>query len=228
MSEGYNGLKAFAFTAGITILIFIILYVARRYNPGLFGQESFSHNSWYFRGSNVPADARPDGARQPVGEKPRMWDVRIASWYPLCSRRGSLSRRLALGEGGDGKLGVGRAGIDEDGPRYGEFLVSCINLMSCAWGSDHCKPQPLSADKVSDSDTATSSPQVKPGRRVQCTPSTQIRISTIILMPALPPRPVFLPSTSSLTPFSNNTGDCVNFPREYVLGTSYTPYTPDD
>jgi len=65
-----------------------------------------------------------------------MWDVQIASWYPLCSRRGSLSRRLALGEGGDQKFGVGRSDIDENGgPRYGEFLVSCIraiNFTSCA------------------------------------------------------------------------------------------------
>ena len=133
MSEGYNGLKAFAFTAGVTILIFIILYVAKRYNPSLFGQESFSRNySWYFRSPNDPADVRPDGGSQPIGEKPRMWDVWIAPWYPLCSQRRSRSERLAFSKGKDEKLGANRVDIDENGPRYGEFLVSCIrSINSC-------------------------------------------------------------------------------------------------
>jgi len=84
-------------------------------------------------------DVRPDGERQPVGEKPRMWDVWIASWYPLCSRRGSPSRRPALDKGEGEKLGVSRADIDDTGPRYGEFFVSCIHAIyftSCAWESD--------------------------------------------------------------------------------------------
>ena len=127
MSEGYNGLKAFAFTAGVTILIFIILYVAKRYNPGLFGPESFSRNySWYSRSLEVPLDIRLDRGRQPVGEEPKMWDVWIASWYPLCPRRGPRSERLVLGKGENEKLGASHADVDENGPRYGEFLVSFI------------------------------------------------------------------------------------------------------
>lgn len=140
MSEGYNGLKAFAFTAGITILIFIILYVAKRYNPSLFGQESFSRNySWYFRGPSDPVEVGLDAGRQPIGEKPKMWDVRIALRYPLCSLQSSRPGKLAVGEREDEKSGASRADIDENGLRYREFFVSCIhaiNFTPCAWRSD--------------------------------------------------------------------------------------------
>jgi len=125
MSEGYNGLKAFAFTAGVTILIFIILYAARRYNPSLFGQESFSRNySLYFGGPNDPVDVGPNEGRQPVGEEPKMWDVLIASWYPLCSRSG----KVALGEDEDEKLGASRMTVDTNGSGCGEFLVRLHSL----------------------------------------------------------------------------------------------------
>ena len=81
--------------------------------------------------------------------------------------------------------------------------------------------QPLSADKVSD---AVTPPLVKNGRPIPCA-VTQIRISTIILMPAPRPRPTSFPSTSDTT--SGDPNAYTNHRGEYVLGTSYVPYTPD-
>ncbi|KAF9645756.1 hypothetical protein BDM02DRAFT_417759 [Thelephora ganbajun] len=193
---GYNGLKAFAFTVGVTVLIFTILYVAKRYNPDLFGQESFSRNyAWYFSGPNDPPETRPNGRRWPLGEKPRMWDVWIASWYPFCSQSESRSE----------KLDVSRTANDQRGSRWREFL-------------------PLSADKVSDADATVPPLQVKGDNTVQSTSLTQIRISTVILMP-VPPRPTSLASTSSPNPPPDNIHES---PGEYALGTSYIPYTPED
>jgi len=112
---GYNGLKAFGFTVGVTVLIFTILYAARRYNPNLFGQEPFSRSySWYIRGPNDP----PEG--QSLGERPRMWDVWIASWYPPCSQHKSPSERLGVGRGEDEK----RDADGEKKPQWAEFFVS--------------------------------------------------------------------------------------------------------
>ena len=112
---GYNGLKAFGFTVGVTVLIFTILYAARRYNPNLFGQESFSRSySWYARGPNVPSEI---GQGRSLGERPIMWDVWIASWYPPT---GSPSERLGVGRGEDEKRDVD----GEKKPQWAEFFVS--------------------------------------------------------------------------------------------------------
>lgn len=228
MPSGYSGLKAFAFTAGVTIIIFIILYFAKRHNPGLFGQDSFSR-SWYSANPNDPLQA---GARQPVGEEPRMWEVLVPSWYPFCPRRGLRSASLGRGKGEDEKRGTGCAVVDQNKPGYGEFLVSNRPPLIILWRvliSASFSRQPLSVDKVSGERPTVSPSLLKNSRPTRRTPPTQIRISTIILMPTPPPRPVFPPSTSSRTPFSSNTGgDGTRPPREYLLGTSYVPYTPDD
>lgn len=104
-----SALKAPAFIVGIAVLIVTVLYVTKRCGPNLFGQEAVSRN--YSRGSNDPPEIMSD-----TGEKPRMCDVWIVSWYPLCSQPGSRSGRLGLGEG-----------QSEDGKKSGwaEFLVSC-------------------------------------------------------------------------------------------------------
>jgi len=91
--------------------------------------------------------------------------------------------------------------------------------VSCALMLGFLNIQPLSADKVSDADTIVSSPQVADGNPVQSTSPTQIRISAIVFMPTLP-RTRFPPSTSTENPYDP--------PREYMLGTSYVPYAPDD
>ena len=115
-NDGYNGLKAFAFTVGVTVLIFLILYAAKRYNPSLFAQQSFGTRSysWYFRTTEDPAGPNPDGRRRSLGEKPRIWDVWIASWYPR-------SRPAGPGQDED----ASRAVDGEKNAEWGGFLVSC-------------------------------------------------------------------------------------------------------
>ena len=210
-SGGYNGLKAFAFTVGVTVLIFTVLYLAKRYNPTFFASDTFSQNHlWYLRGPNDPSETNS------LGEEPRMWDVWIVSWYPLCSHPESRSERLRLSEGEDEKYDASCPTNDEKSPRWAEFLVSPIQLLVCIGRSPIT--QPLSADEVSDvADPAVSPPKAKADNPAQ---STRVQISTIILMPALP-RPTSPPSTSS----PNSTYDPA---REYVLGTSYFPYTSCD
>lgn len=112
---GYNGLKAFGFTVGVTVLIFTLLYAARRYNPSLFGQEPFSRSySWYARGPDDPSEI---GQGRSLGERPIMWDVWIASWYPPT---GSPSESLGVGPGEDEKRDVD----GEKKPRWAAFFVS--------------------------------------------------------------------------------------------------------
>jgi len=212
---GSNALKAPAFIVGIAVLIITVLYVTKRCGPNLFGQETVSRN--YFRGSNDPPEITSD-----TGEKPRMCDVWIVSWYPLCSQPWSRSGRLGLGEG---------QGEDEKKSEWAEFLVSCPTqsipfglASSCVLMPAFLDIQPLSADKVSDADTDVSSSQAKSDNPVRSTSSTQIQVSIIILMPA-PSRPTSPPSTSSPNPASH---DIYDPPREYALGTSYVPYTPGD
>ena len=124
MSGGYDGLKAFAFTVGVTVLIFLVLYFARRCNPSFLGQDTFSPHSWYSRGAETPLETGPNGARPPFGEKPRMWDVRIALWNPLCSQRVPRSDRLGLCKGEDEKRVVGCVVNGGSRQMCGEFLVS--------------------------------------------------------------------------------------------------------
>jgi hypothetical protein len=119
---GYTGLKAFAFTVGVAITIFIILYVGKRYNPSLFGQQAFPRN----RDLNNSLGTRSDGGRPLLGEEPSIWDIRIASWYPFCRQRESRSERLGLGESEDEKPSASGAPNEERGLGWGEFLVSCI------------------------------------------------------------------------------------------------------
>jgi len=124
---GYNGLKAFAFTVGVTVLIFTILYAARRYNPRLFAQEpSPRSRSWYLRGPNHPPDS--DTRRPSLGERPRIWDARIASWYPPCSQPLSPSERLGPCQGQDEneKRDVNGAVDGEKKPQWAEFFVSRV------------------------------------------------------------------------------------------------------
>jgi hypothetical protein len=120
MSEDrYNGLKPFAFAAGVTTLIFTILSLAKWYNPGFFSQEFFHRNYLsYFPTHDI------DGAGGPVGEEPRVWDVWIDSWYPLCSRRGPWSEGPGFDR--DEKLGPNPADIDREENILvcGDFLVS--------------------------------------------------------------------------------------------------------
>ena len=199
--DGSDALKAPALIVGIAFLIVTVLYVTKRCGPNLFGQEIIPRN--YLRGSNDPPEIRLDG------EKPRMWDVPIMSWCSLCSQPGSRLERLG----------------------WAEFLVSCPT-QSISFGLVSFRAlmpasldiQPLSADKVSDADTDVSPPQAKSGNPIQSTSSTQIQISTIIFMPVLP-HPTSPPSTSSPNPISRDIHD---LRREYTLGTSYIPYTPDD
>jgi hypothetical protein len=135
---GYNGLKAFAFTVGVTVLIFTVLYVARRYNPNIFGQEPFSRSySWYLRGPNDPPQTA--SGRQSLGERPRMWDIWIASWYPPCPRPESPSEALGFsqrqpeGENCD----VRRAADGEGKQQWTEFLVSRV-LVHTSTGAHAC------------------------------------------------------------------------------------------
>ena len=69
--------------------------------------------------------------------------------------------------------------------------------------------QPLSADEVSDADTPISPPGGRGGSSIQYTPSTQIRVSAIVLMPTLP------------------LGRHTELPRDYALGTSYLSCAPE-
>jgi hypothetical protein len=120
-NDGYNGLKAFAFTVGITVLIFLVLYATKRYNPRLFAQESIARSySWYLRTAEDPPDPNPDRRRRSLGEKPRIWDVWIASWYPLSRPAGPGRRR---GEGED----ASRAVDGEKKAEWAGFLVSCLH-----------------------------------------------------------------------------------------------------
>ena len=113
---GYNGLKAFAFTVGVTVLIFALLYVTKRYNPRLFGRETFLRSHpWYLGGPIEPPTGRSDGGRRSLGEKPMMWDVWIASWYPPCPQRESRSEK----EGEKSDPGC---------PAWAELLVSLSSL----------------------------------------------------------------------------------------------------
>lgn len=126
---GYNGLKAFAFTVGVTVLIFTVLYVARRYNPTLLVPDRSSRsNSWYLRGPNDPPEAGLDRRGRSLGERPRMWDIWIASWYSPHSRPVSPSGRLWLSQGQDEneKRGASRGVDGEKKPYWAEFLVSRV------------------------------------------------------------------------------------------------------
>ena len=120
---GYNGLKAFAFTVGITVLIFALLYVTKRYNPRLFGRETFLRSHpWYLGGPIEPPAGRSDRDRRSFGEKPMMWDVWIASWYPPRPQRESRSERE------DEKSDAGCAANSEKGAVWTEFFVSMNSL----------------------------------------------------------------------------------------------------
>ena len=111
-NDGYNGLKAFAFTIGVTVLIFLILYASKRYNPNLFAQQSLSRSySWYLRSADPPHPI-PARRRPSLGEKPRIWDVWIASW---CSHSRPALRK---DEGADEKH-------DAADGEWAGFLVSC-------------------------------------------------------------------------------------------------------
>lgn len=126
---GYNGLKAFGFTVGVTVLIFTTLYIAKRYHPNLFDQDNFSRNyQWYFAGPNDHIETRNDRRGQSLGEKPRMWDVWIASWYPLRLQSESRSEMLRLSE--DERRDADYTANDQGRPERGGFLVSCIHLIT--------------------------------------------------------------------------------------------------
>ena len=212
-NDAYNALKAFAFTVGLIIVLFFVLYFGKRYQ---LRQGGFP---WYTSHPNNPLGTRPDQSE----EEPRMCDVQIASWYPLRSQRKFPSETLGLSEG-------------DERQRWRDFLVSRVHSinpfrprsMLCAhiW---FLFIQPLSASKVSGADMAhppSGGNYDSPNRHA---PPAHIQISTIILMPAPPPRPISLPSTSSQTPVSNNKGADRGEPqREYVLGTSYLPYALDN
>lgn len=216
MSDIFVGLKAAAVITIFAIVLSLIGICAKRHGPGFL-----SFLGLYSTNPNDPLQ------RQPIGERPKMWDVSIPSWYPLRPRHGSRSESLWRSRFDEENRGTGRHGAaadeidDENGSRYGEFFVSNFRVQSLVdqcgvpLTFDSCPHKPLSADKVSGAG------------------SSQIRISTIILMPVPPPRSVpLVPSTSSRSPFPNspggNGGRFVGFPREYVLGTSHAPYTPDD
>jgi len=128
-----------------------------------------------------------------------------------------FSARVSVGEVGVGRIPRELSDLPTQSISFG--LGSFRALMPASLDI-----QPLSADKVSDADTDVSSPQAKSGNPIQSTLSTQIQISTIILMPALP-HPTSPPSTSSPKPISRDIHD---LRREYTLGTSCIPYTPDD
>ena len=122
---GYDGLKAFAFTIGITVIIFLVLYAAKRRRTQLVDPDASRRHSWYIRSSDDLPEARHDGGR-PLGEKPIMQDVWIAPRFPLCLRRESQSERLGLGQGKDEKCDVSCAANDENKPEWRGFLVSYI------------------------------------------------------------------------------------------------------
>lgn len=123
---GYDGLKAFAFTIGITVIIFLVLYAAKRRRTQLVDPDASRRHSWYIRSSDDLPEARHDGGRPPLGEKPIMQDVWIAPRFPLCLRRESQSERLGLGQGKDEKRDASCAANDENKPEWRGFLVSYI------------------------------------------------------------------------------------------------------
>lgn len=128
--SGYNGLKAFGFTVGVTVLIFATLYVTKRYYPNLFIHESFSRNyySWYFTGAN-DVGVRDNRPGRSLGEKPRMWDIWIASRQPLRHRQVFRSEMLGPDEGESSDEGHGASCTANYKKRLGwrEFFVSRIH-----------------------------------------------------------------------------------------------------
>lgn len=122
--ERYTGLRALAFTVGVALLIFLILYTARRYNPRLFGRGPHPLHSWYHNNPNDPQGAGPDTENT---KKPKTWDVYTTSWYPLCPRHVVRSERLGSGKDEDIKRGSNSAVNAENRPKWQGSFVSRIH-----------------------------------------------------------------------------------------------------
>jgi hypothetical protein len=176
-----------------------------------------SHRSSASRAPHVPSVPNvPDGPSETKPDRsegdPRVCDVCITPWHPLCPQPDPQSGKLRLSR----KRNANHTANAQKRARWGRFFVSRIHsahpfrsqYVSCAHFL-FLDIQPLSADKVSDADTPISPPRRRGGSSTRHIPWTQIRVCAIVLMPTLP------------------LGRYTELPRDYALGTSYLSCAPE-
>ena len=83
-------------------------------SPDLFSQDDFLRN--YLRYLVF------SGLNDPLGDRPRIGDPQIVSWYPLCPYPEALSDRLGLGQGQGEKRDVSHVPGDQK-PQLPDFVV---------------------------------------------------------------------------------------------------------
>lgn len=181
---------------------------SRNPSRNLTRNPSRNHPRNYLRRPSVPSEP-PETETVRSGRDPRICDVFITQWYPLYSQPEPLLGKLGLG-----KRNANHTPNGQKRQRWGGFLVSRIHSINLfhsqsvsyahVWFLDI---QPLSADMASDADAPLSLPGGRDGSPSQHPAPTQIRVSAVILMPALP------------------SSRHVESPSEYALGTSYLSYT---
>ena len=126
MSDEYNGikgLKAFGFAVGVTVVILGVLYLVVLYKAHrpLFGRGRALRNfSQRPGGPNNPLETENDRS----GGEPRVCDVCITSWYPLCSQPEFRSGRSRLDK--DQKCAMNCTTNDQKRARWREILVSRV------------------------------------------------------------------------------------------------------
>ena len=130
---GYSGIKTVAFTISVSILILASLYLARCCS-GLSPQQTFSRNRLRGHADHDLPELTFERRIQSMADKPRISDVSIISWFPLCSRSEPQSEAQDDGEECD----PDSTATDHGRSLWAGFLVSRTRiyrfstLVSCA------------------------------------------------------------------------------------------------